>query len=279
MYDSKPTIQFDNGSGGDTFSITEQTGTQTVTVTLSASSSETVTVDYATDATDSSPVFTAANIITNASNAHDVKAGDIDGDGDIDIVYAAFASDTIAWLENDGANDPSFTNTNVATNQDDANEIALADLDNDGDLDIVSVGDRFIWHENDGAADPSWTNNSLSSDLSSIWDVHIADMDGDGDLDILGGATSGNKIYWLESDGASDPSFTVNEALTSNGSSGVHTADIDGDGDLDIVSAGNSQIAWHENNGLQILHGVLLISILVIMQEMSKSQILMGMAI
>ena len=38
-----------------------------------------------------------------------VKAGDIDGDGDIDLVSGSFNDDTIAWYENDGSANPTFT--------------------------------------------------------------------------------------------------------------------------------------------------------------------------
>ena len=46
--DAAPTIEFNDGSNSDIFSITEQTGTKTVTVALSAASAKTITVDYAT---------------------------------------------------------------------------------------------------------------------------------------------------------------------------------------------------------------------------------------
>ena len=64
---------------------------------------------------------------------------DMDGDGDLDIVSASKDDDTIAWYEHDGAADPSWTAADIATTADVAlNGVQVADMDGDGDLDIVS---------------------------------------------------------------------------------------------------------------------------------------------
>ena len=55
---------------------------------------------------------------------------------------------------------PSFTAADIATSADGANAIYVADLDNDGDMDIVSASgadDAISWYENDGAVNPSFT--------------------------------------------------------------------------------------------------------------------------
>ena len=44
----------------------------------------------------------------------------MDGDGDLDIVSASDLDDTIAWYENDGAADPSWTAADIATSADGA---------------------------------------------------------------------------------------------------------------------------------------------------------------
>ena len=45
----------------------------------------------------------------------------MDGDGDMDIVSASHNDDTIAWYENNGAANPIWTATDIATNKDGAN--------------------------------------------------------------------------------------------------------------------------------------------------------------
>ena len=104
------------------------------------------------------PSFTAADIATSADGANAIYVADLDNDGDMDIVSASSTDDAIAWYENDGAANPSFTAADIATSADNAMSVFVADMDNDGDMDIVSASydDATIaWYENDGAADPS----------------------------------------------------------------------------------------------------------------------------
>ena len=70
----------------------------------------------------------------------DVHLVDLNRDGYLDILYASMHDDTIAWYENNKERNPSFTTKHtISTNADSANGIFVADLDGDGDLDIVSA--------------------------------------------------------------------------------------------------------------------------------------------
>ena len=106
----------------------------------------------------------------------------------MDIVFAAYTSKVIAWLENDGASDPSWTGTsdgpfvevingaivNVSQRNFVAQEptsnpksVFAADFDGDGDLDIVSASSysgkgSIAWYENKNGDGYSWTTNNLS---------------------------------------------------------------------------------------------------------------------
>ena len=108
-------------------------------------------------------------------------------------------------------------------------DITLADLDSDGDLDVVS---STGWYENDGAANPSFSSQGVISASA----VHVADIDLDGDLDLVTANRDTDTISWLENDGAANPSFSSSTITTSaDYAFDVHVADIDGDGDFCLL--------------------------------------------
>ena len=201
------------------------------------------------------PSWTASDIATSADGAISVFAADMDGDGDMDIVSASFRDDTIAWYENNGAADPTWTASDIATDADGATSVHVADMDGDGDMDIVLASyldDTISWYENNGAADPTWAAADIVTDEDYARDVHVADMDGDGDMDIISASYLDDTIAWYENNGAADPTWTASDIATdADGAVAVFVSDMDGDGDMDIVSASafDSTIAWYENNG------------------------------
>jgi hypothetical protein len=74
----------------------------------------------------------------------------MDNDGDMDVLSASTNDDKIAWYENDGAADPSFTATTITTSADGAFSVFAADMDNDGDMDVLSASyydDKIAWYE------------------------------------------------------------------------------------------------------------------------------------
>ncbi len=243
-----PTLSINDVTSSD-----ESAANATFTVTLSAISDSDVTVDYASS--NDSLSFTAADIATSAIGAYDVHVADMDGDGDLDIVSASQNDSTIAWYENDGAANPSWSAADIATSADGALGVHVADMDGDGDLDIVSASlsdDTIAWYENNGAADPTWTAADIATSADGAYDVKVADMDGDGDLDIVSASRYDSTIAWYENNGAADPTWTAaNIATSAAGVSELHVADMDSDGDLDIVSASSNDntIAWYENDG------------------------------
>ena len=92
---------------------------ETVKITLSNASNASISDSEAiltiTDDDSLGFVWTASDIATTADGAEDVYIADIDGDGDLDIVSASLNDDTIAWYENDGGSNPSFSAANIIT--------------------------------------------------------------------------------------------------------------------------------------------------------------------
>ena len=199
--------------------------------------------------------------------------GDINKDGRPDVVIVDNLKWDIRWFENPGPAKISqpWKLHRVAQPQEvpGSYDVALADLDADGDLDVAAsswrFGNRFDWFENVGEpGDGSkWIRHEVDNMIAETRTIAIADFNRDGKPDLLGSARVGNKVLWYESFGkpAAKPwKKHVIDAATVAPAHG-HPVDIDADGDLDVVMAfgiaapvGNDspnshQIAWYENLG------------------------------
>ena len=212
---------------------------------LSASNLDDTIAWYENDGNQS---FTAHAITTTADAAQSVFAADVDGDGDLDVLSASSSDNTIAWYENDpGGAGLSFTAHAISTAAYSAFSVFAADVDGDGDLDVLSAcpgNNTIAWYENDGVQ--SFTAHTIATD--GAYSVFAADVDGDGDLDVFSASPGNDTIAWYENDGAQ--SFTAHTiTTTADGVRGVFVADVDGDGDLDVLSAssGDDTIAWYEH--------------------------------
>jgi hypothetical protein len=147
-----------------------------------------------------------------------------------------------------------FLDTTVSTTADFASSVFAADVDGDGDMDMLSssvADDTIAWHENDG--NENFTKRVISNTAESAQSVFAADVDGDGDMDVLSASINDNTIAWYENTG----SQVFTEAIISTAADApvsVFAADVDGDGDMDVLSASldDDTIAWYENNGGQV---------------------------
>ena len=154
------------------------------------------------------------------------------------IIYAQFGSEQIISSSSDGAYD-----------------VELADIDNDGDLDIISLSyfnQTLAWHENLGGGIFDTVQSVISSDLTNATFLEVADLDNDLDVDIMVTSTLANKkLVWFENLGGGQID-TIKKVIHKQYTvRHVYSIDLDLDGDNDILTtfANDDIVAWHENLG------------------------------
>jgi hypothetical protein len=183
----------------------------------------------------------------------DVRAADMDGDGDSDLVAAVFGwtfAGEVLYLENvtEGALPPTFRSTQLDTRTG-ATRLQIADMNGDQRPDIVVVISQAheevsVWlNQGRGAFSRSLIHEARNPDFGYSG-LRVADMDGDKDLDVLvtnGDATDiellkpQHSVHLLENQGRFP--FTPHRLTALPGAYDVAAADLDGDGDQDVVAA------------------------------------------
>ncbi len=232
---------------------------------LVASSPRAGEIASAPDCVDNEPRAIASG---GTNGVDSVFAADLDGDGDMDVLSASANDDKIAWFENDAGAPPEFTEHLVTNNADGASAVHAADLDNDGDVDIVSVSandDTLAWYENVGGSPPLFVERTVTTGARNALAVHVANVDEDNDQDILYAAFDNDTIAICVSDLAPAtpmqphplPSFTeLIVSKTADGAAAVFAADLFSNPQADlmlknpmeILSASRlgDKIAWYE---------------------------------
>ncbi|MCX8174502.1 MAG: VCBS repeat-containing protein, partial [Thermoplasmata archaeon] len=204
--------------------------------------------------------FVAAGNLSGSEftgNVTAVAVGDLDNDGDMDVVAADNYGRVYAYNNTgNGSNSPwnQWTPPAIVTDlMDPILSIALGDLDRDGKLDVVVAealgadnGLTLIYRNVDPFVTGGWRNETILDnwDGGAILSVDVVDIDKDGDLDVAGG-DSGGEVGLFRNDGTPfDGGWDPWSTIFSGGSrmNAIAIADLDRDGDMDVCSGDSAGV-------------------------------------
>ena len=143
-----------------------------------------------------SGVFALAQSLSAPGFSFNVRAGDLDGDQDIDLVALRSVDERVSVFKNDGNGTFSLFGDLVVPRNGDS--MTLGDCDRDGNVDIAishlsSPDVTVLLGAGDGTFAPA-TGFSLPAGASAAGLV-VADSDGDGDQELVVSDTEGDRVF------------------------------------------------------------------------------------
>jgi hypothetical protein len=193
---------------------------------------------------------TTINLETTSEDSANVSMGDLDGDGDLDIVLAKGRHTPILdrVLLNDGKG--GFTASDLGPVADRTYTAALADIDGDGDLDVLTSNDtpdKKLVYVNDGKGTftiagtwgaPQWSTRNAA----------LADLNGDGRVDVVAANRPGPSFVCLNDGKGRFATDCI--AIPAESATSIVPADFDKDGFIDLAvpsrDGGQSRIYFND---------------------------------
>lgn len=183
------------------------------------------------------------------SEPHDVEVGDLNGDGRLDAVVANAGSDSVTVFLGEGVAFGPGSSTSVQHAGDGLGPagVAVADIDGDGALDVVSANQEsdnvsiLLGDGIGGLLSEAVYATSTGSDGAGPVEVRVADVNNDGELDIVTCNSSSHDVSLLPGLGmgtfGAPTTFSTQVDGGGDGPGALELTDVSGDGVPDVVVA------------------------------------------
>ncbi len=202
-------------------------------------------------------------LIIRTGSSEGIGVGDIDGDGDTDLVTGDMfeedkdVSRQVFWHENPGSINTEWVGHHVGTTVNAADRIEVADLNGDGRSDIAvseelypglePLANILIFTNRGSGIGNKWKRDIIFTGYS-INNLDAADIDKDSDIDLVTCEHKGKEFRLILFLNDGKGVFAMHLADKGHESHlGTQLADLDSDGDLDLVS-----IAWDDYKYLHV---------------------------
>ncbi len=204
---------------------------------------------------------------TVARSSASAQFGDIDDDGDADLIlndaYLGSAAGKPHLFVNDGTGHfvENAAKLPGAVNKSAQMDVQFADLDNDWDLDFFgacrapNAGVSHYLLFNDGAGSFANTTVQVPSASSSTYEGEVGDLDGDDDIDLFLVSTTGLAEGAIRNNKVPSGTMGLTQLAAladGNDDNEIALFDYDVDGDYDVIVGslgGNSEAFWRNNGG------------------------------
>jgi VCBS repeat protein len=193
---------------------------------------------------------TVVNLETTAEDSANVSMGDLDGDGDLDLVLAKGRHTPLRdrVLLNDGRG--GFVASDLGPTADRTYTAALADVDGDGDLDVLTSNDtpdKKLVYLNNGKGQftvaGTWGVGAWSTRNAAV-----ADLNGDSKIDVIAANRPGPSFVCLNQGGGRFASECIK--IPAESATSIVPADFDKDGFIDLAvpsrDGGQSHIYFND---------------------------------
>ena len=188
---------------------------------------------------------TIGNMPVDKDNTFDICVGDVDFDSDIDLLLANYGGETKLYVNDGRGKFTDFTKRVLPSKPGPTYYVALADLDGDGDLDILEanrdVRNRVLIYDIGQRKFVDETSTRLPLDKNASLGVSVVDIDGDRDLDVVFANDREPNTLFLNDGKAKFSDVSSRLPTARNTSHRIVPADVDGDGDFDLIVANSGQ--------------------------------------
>ncbi len=203
------------------------------------------------------------NRIAKTSSSEGIAVGDIDGDGDLDLVAGDMPEGEkeiprdVYWYENPGSIDKEWNRHKLGEVINSVDRVEVADLNGDGKADVAISEEMypglepnaniFVFFNPGNGGQGKWEREKIYTGYS-VNNLDAGDLDHDGDIDLISNEHKGKEhpLLLFENDGKGH--FTTLVADKGHESHlGTQLVDLDSDGDLDVMS-----IAWDNYKYLHV---------------------------
>jgi hypothetical protein len=182
-----------------------------------------------------------------------IVAADVDDDDDLDLLIAEFGPNVVRnrlWINDGRGFFTDGTDARLPAIDDFTNDIDAADIDRDGDLDVVvanGIDDDSYILLNDGTGHFTHRPDLLPDSFNESWGVRFCDVTGDSFPDLVfANALGRNRLYLNDGNGAFTDVSETNLPDEGEDTLELCCVDANGDGAVDIVF-----LNWEPNFGLR----------------------------